>query len=145
MSENQKTLQFEITTPERTVITEEAFRLTVPAKQGEITILPDHIPLISSLDPGIIEVKNKNEKIEIMAISGGFVEVMPDKVIILSDTAEKAAEIDIEKAEEARKKAEEEKQKRTQMDRERFAEVSAKLSKELARTKAVEKWRKIKD
>lgn len=139
----QKTLQFEITTPKKTVLTDEILQLTLPTKSGEITILPGHIPLISSLAPGVLEVKNKDEEIEIMAISGGFVEVMPGRVIILSDIAEKAPEIDIEKAEEAKKRAEEEKRTKTQLDKERFATINAQISKEFARTQAVAKWKKL--
>jgi len=140
---SEETLKFEITTPKKTVLTDEILQLTVPTKSGEITILPGHIPLISSLSPGVLEVKNKDGEIEIMAVSGGFVEVMPGRVIILSDIAEKAPDIDIEKAEEAKKRAEEEKRTKTQMDKERFATINAQISKGFARTQAVTKWKKI--
>lgn len=140
---SEKTLQFEITTPERTVLTDTVIYVTAPTKSGEITILPGHIPLVSSLNSGVIEAKNQNEEFEIMALSGGFIEVAGNKVVILADTAERAPEIDLEKAEEARKKAEEDRKNYTQMDRERFTNVNAQLSKQLARSKAVNKWKKL--
>jgi F-type H+-transporting ATPase subunit epsilon len=69
--------------------------------------------------------------------------VLKDKVVILADIAERAEEIDVEKAEEARKRAEEEKQKLRHSDKERYAYIVSKLSKELARTKAVKRWRDV--
>lgn len=140
---SEKTLKFEITTPKKTVLTDKILQLSVPTKQGEITILPDHIPVIASLAPGVLEVKNKNGETEIIAVSGGFVEVMPGRVIILSDLAEKAPEIDMEKAKEAKRKAEEEKHSKTQIDKERFVAINAQISKEFARTQAVQKWKKL--
>ncbi|MGQ9818009.1 MAG: F0F1 ATP synthase subunit epsilon, partial [bacterium] len=94
----------EIVTPERLVYAQDVDVLTVPTIQGEISILAKHVPLVSIISPGEIKIKNDNE-IEYMAISGGFVQVLPNKVIILADTAERAEEIDIERAEQARQRA----------------------------------------
>lgn len=100
-----KIIKFEIVTPERTVLKEEILQVTVPTRQGEITVLANHIPLVASLQPGVIElVKNGGEK-EVMSVSGGFIEVLKDKVVILADTAEMAEEIDVTRAEEAHKRA----------------------------------------
>lgn len=126
-------IQFEITTPERIVYQDEVDQVTLPTREGEITILPNHIPLVSILSPGELKIK-KNEEIEYLAVSGGFIEVQPNKVVVLADTAEKAEEIDIEKAEEARKRAQTlAKEKR--FDREEFATLTAKIERELARLK----------
>ena len=96
-----KFIKFEIVTPERVVLKEEILQITVPTKMGEITVLPDHIPLVSSLLPGVVHVKKKDGQDEIMSISGGFLEVLKDKVVILADTAERAEELDLDRAEEA--------------------------------------------
>jgi len=136
-------IHFEIVTPEKVVLKQEVLQLTVPTKMGEITILPNHIPLISALQPGVIEIKNQDNKIETMAVSGGFIEVLPDKVVILADTAERAADIDEARAEEARKKAENTmKEKREDVD---FAAVTAKIEKEFARIRAVKRYKRHKE
>ncbi|MFA5023751.1 MAG: ATP synthase F1 subunit epsilon [Patescibacteria group bacterium] len=139
-----KTIQFEIVTPERVVLRQEILQITVPTTSGEITILPDHIPLVSVLQPGVVEVKRVDNVIEIMAVSGGFIEVMKDKIVILADTAERASELDEARVEEAKARAEELKKSAHDQDEVQFAEVAAKLEKELARLRAVNKWRKIK-
>jgi len=139
-----KKIQFEIATPERVLLKEEILQITVPTVEGEITILPDHMPIVSVLKPGVIEVKQDEEKTEIMSVSGGFIEVMKDKIVILADAAERAAELDEKKVEEARKRAEEAKEKASSEDKVEFAEVSASLERELARTRAVIKWKKLK-
>jgi F-type H+-transporting ATPase subunit epsilon len=138
---SDKLIKFQIVTPERIVLEEEILQITVPTKQGEITVLPDHIPLVASLMPGVIEVKTKSGQEEIMSVSGGFIEVLKNKVTILADSAERGHEIDLEQAEQARLRAEELKEK---ADRTQFADISAQIEKELARTKAVKRWKKIK-
>ncbi|PIR92042.1 F0F1 ATP synthase subunit epsilon [Candidatus Falkowbacteria bacterium CG10_big_fil_rev_8_21_14_0_10_44_15] len=133
------TIHFEIVTPEKVVLKEEVLQLTVPTKMGEITILPHHIPLVASLIPGVIEVKKTNNELETVALSGGFIEVLPTKVVILADTAERAADIDEARAEEARQRAEKlMTEKREEVD---FSAVQAKIAKELARVKAVRRHR----
>ncbi len=137
---SDKLIKFQIVTPERIVLEEEILQITVPTKQGEITVLPDHIPLVASLMPGVIEVKTKDGQAEVMSVSGGFVEVSKNKVTILADSAERGAEIDLEQAEQARARAEELKEK---ADRTQFTEISAQLERELARTKAAKRWKKL--
>ncbi|MFA5318542.1 MAG: F0F1 ATP synthase subunit epsilon [Patescibacteria group bacterium] len=136
-------IKFEIVTPEKVVLKQEALQLTVPTRMGEITILPNHIPLISSLQPGVIEIKTIDNKFETMAVSGGFIEVLPTKVVILADTAERAVEIDEARAEEARKRAVELMEKREeQVD---FTAVQAKIAKEMARLQAVKRYKRHKE
>lgn len=133
------TIHFEIVTPEKTVLKEEVLQLTVPTKMGEITVLPHHFPLVASLQAGVIEIKLLDGKVETVALSGGFIEVLPNKVVILADTAERAADIDEARAEEARKRAEKlMAEKREDID---FSAVQAKIAKELARVKAVRRHR----
>lgn len=142
---SQKTIKFEIVTPEHVVLKQEALQITVPTKSGEITILPDHIPLISILKPGVIEVKRVDNVVEIMSVSGGFIEVLKDKIVILADTAERAEELDITRIEEAKKRAEEIKKNAKAADNVDFASVAAKIEKELARMHAVDRWRRLKN
>jgi len=141
---SQKIINFEIVTPERIVFQQEVIQVTIPTTSGEITILPDHIPLVSILQPGGIELKKTDNTIEIMSVSGGFVEVMKDKIVVLADTAERAEEIDEQAVEEARQRAEETKRKIEARDQVEFTEITAKLERELARLRAVSRWRKIK-
>src|SRR4030043_2270249 len=98
-------IKFKIVTPERTVYEEEIDQVTLPTADGEITVLPNHIPLISILVPGELDVRKEGKEIA-MAVSGGMIEVRKNEMTILADTAERAEEIDLQRAEEARKKAE---------------------------------------
>jgi F-type H+-transporting ATPase subunit epsilon len=136
-----KKIKFEIVTPERTVLKNTVDQITLPTKSGEITILPNHVPLVSMLSPGEIIIKKEGEDIS-MAVSGGFVEVMVNKVVILADTAERAEEIDPERAEEAKRRAENLKNQKTSDNRE-FAALSSRIEKELARIKVARKHRKL--
>jgi F-type H+-transporting ATPase subunit epsilon len=138
-----KTIKFEIVTPERVILKREVFQITVPTTTGEITILPDHIPLVSVLQPGVIEVKRTDNVSEIISVSGGFIEVMKDKVVILADTAERAEELDEERIKTAKQRAEELKQNAKAIDDVQFAAVTAQLEKELARLRAVNRWRRL--
>ena len=129
-------------TPERTIYDSEVDQITVMTKNGEIGILPNHIPLISVLQPGEMRVKKDGEEIPI-AVTGGFIEVQTgNKVEILADAAERAEEIDIERAEEARKRAEEYiRDKKFESDVE-YAALQAQLERALSRLKIAKKYRK---
>lgn len=143
MSE-QKIIKFEIVTPEGVVLKEEVTQVTVPTREGEITVLPNHIPLVAMLKPGVIEVKTKNGDLEVMSVAGGFLEVLKDKVVILADKAERAHEIDLARAEQARFRAEETMKQAVHKEDVDFTALSAQIEKELARARAVKRWRKIK-
>lgn len=90
-------LRLEIVTPERKVIDETVDAVTVPGANGEIGILPNHAPLISTLKPGILSY-TRGGTIDRLVVSGGFIEVSADKVSVLADVAETAAEIDVDAA-----------------------------------------------
>ncbi len=99
-------LKLEIVTAERIVYSDENVDVVIaPGVQGELGILPRHTPLLTTLQPGVLVVKKGGEEYS-MFVSGGFLEVMPDKVVVLADTAERAEEIDVARAEEARRRAE---------------------------------------
>jgi F-type H+-transporting ATPase subunit epsilon len=100
-------LTLEIITPERIVFSEtEVESVTLPGVEGELTVLPSHAPLMTALNPGALLFHKGGQDIDV-ALSGGFLEVRDDKVIVLADTAERSDEIDAARAEEARQRAQE--------------------------------------
>ena len=98
-------IQLEIVTPERLVYEDEVDSVNVPGIEGELGILPHHAPLLSILGFGELRI-HKGGAEESFAIVGGFVQVRPDKVVVMAETADLAGEIDLEKAQEARREAE---------------------------------------
>ncbi|MFA6285345.1 MAG: F0F1 ATP synthase subunit epsilon [Parcubacteria group bacterium] len=131
-------IKFKIVTPEKTVFEEEIDQVTLPTQEGEITVLPNHIPLISVLSPGELVIKKDNEEID-MAVSGGMIEVRNNEIVILADTAERAEEIDLKRAEEARARAEKLKDEKIRIDETEFAIAAAIFEKNLARIKVARK------
>jgi len=100
------TIKLDIVTAEKIVYSDEVDMLVAPGKDGEMGVLPHHAPLMTTLNPGELLVRKAGEE-QVMAISGGFLEVRPDRIIVLADSAERAEEIDIARAEEAKKRAQE--------------------------------------
>lgn len=98
-------IQLEVITPERLTLREMVDEVTLPGLGGELGILPDHTPLISQLQTGVLSYRQGSEK-KLLHISGGFVEVLPDRVSVLADVAETAEEIDAARAQLARETAE---------------------------------------
>jgi F-type H+-transporting ATPase subunit epsilon len=98
-------IQLEVITPEKVALRETVDEVVVPGVGGELGILPDHTPLISQVQTGLLTYRIGAEKRQ-MHVSGGFVEVLPDKVSLLTDVAEKPEEIDLERARRARDRAE---------------------------------------
>jgi F-type H+-transporting ATPase subunit epsilon len=98
-------IQLDIVTPERLAFSEEVDAVNVPGIEGELGILPHHAPLVSTLGVGELRIR-KGPTEESFAIFGGFLQVLPDKVVVLAETADMASEIDLAKAEEARREAE---------------------------------------
>ena len=98
-------LHLEIVTPERRAFEGDVDEVIVPGSEGEMGILPHHAPLISLLGQGVLRFKTGATEQE-FAIFGGFVQVRPDRVVIMAETADMASEIDVERAERARREAE---------------------------------------
>jgi F-type H+-transporting ATPase subunit epsilon len=98
-------LHLEIVTPERRAFEGDVDEVIVPGSEGELGILPHHAPLISLLGQGVLRVKSGGQEQE-FAIFGGFLQVRPDRVVVLAETADVAADIDLERAERARREAE---------------------------------------
>jgi F-type H+-transporting ATPase subunit epsilon len=100
------TFKLEIVTAERMVFSDEVSALIAWGFEGQLAILPHHAPLMTMLQPGDLMIRKDKEE-DYLVISGGFLEVRPDKVIILADACERVDEIDIARAEEAKKRAQE--------------------------------------
>src|SRR5215211_280596 len=99
-------LRVEVVTGEREVLVEDDVDMVVaPGIEGQLGILPQHAPLVTTLAPGELRIVKGGSE-EDFAVSGGFLQVGPDRVMVLADTAERSEEIDIARAEEARRRAE---------------------------------------
>jgi len=133
-------LKVDIVTAERVVYSEEGVeRLIVPGVEGELGVLPLHAPLLTMIQPGLLRIVKGADEVE-MAISGGFIEVRENRVTILADAAERAEEIDLERAQEARGRAEEALSKReAEID---LARAGAALQRALIRLKLAERRRR---
>lgn len=108
-------IHLEIVTPERQVVRDSVTEVSVPGKEGEMGILPGHAPLLSLLKVGQLSyVRAKTTYY--LSINWGFVEVLPDRVIILAQTAERAEEIDLDRARKARERAEDRLKKVSDLD-----------------------------
>jgi F-type H+-transporting ATPase subunit epsilon len=97
-------LQVELVTAEGRVLSQEADFVVAPGAAGELGVLPRHIPLLTPLKAGEVMVRNDGKE-DYLFVAGGFLEVLPDKVTILADVAERAEDIDEARAEEARQQA----------------------------------------
>lgn len=103
-----RTLLCEIVTPEKVLYTNEVEMVVAPTLEGEIGILPLHVPLVTVLKPGELRVRyNDNKDVDWFAISSGYLQVHEDKVIVLADNAVQASQIDVERAREGMRKLEE--------------------------------------
>ena len=95
----------EIVTPERLAYSDTVDSVVLPGAEGEMGVLPHHAPLLATLGVGELRIRKEGQE-EAFAIAGGFVQVRPDKVVVMAEMADMASEIDLEKAEEARREAE---------------------------------------
>jgi F-type H+-transporting ATPase subunit epsilon len=128
-------IHLEIVTAERVVLSDDVDQVNVPTKDGRVGILPRHAPLLTILDVGELTII-KDDTTTPFAVSGGFMEVLPNRVTILADTAERADEIDEARAEEARRRAEEQiAQRQSNQD---IAIAEAELRRALIRLKVAQ-------
>jgi len=98
-------LHLEIVTPEKLAYQGEVDSVQLPGSEGELGVLPHHAPLVSTLGVGELRIRKGGAE-ESFAIVGGFLQVLPDKVVVMAETADMASEIDLERAQEARREAE---------------------------------------
>jgi len=132
-------MKLDVVTAEGVVFSEEVDMVVAPGIQGQLGILPYHAPLMTTLDVGELLIRKGGEEFS-LAITGGFLEVRPDRVIVLADAAERAEEINVTRAEEAKKRAEEQLIHRTADVDE--ARVEAALRRSLIRLKVAGKRKK---
>ncbi len=123
-------LNLEVITPERLVLRESVDEVVVPGLDGELGILPEHTPLISQLQTGVLTYRQGGATQQ-MHVSGGFVEVQPDRVSVLSDVAERPEEIDLERAQRAKERAE--RRLKGQGDDQDFPRAELKLQRAMIR------------
>jgi len=128
----------ELVTPEKIVLSEEVDEVTVPTTTGEITVLPKHVGLVTQVSPGELIVR-KSGKVEHFVITGGILEVSKEKIVILGERAIRADDIEIAKAEEAKRKAEQRMKER--VSEEDFATIEADLRRSLLELKVARKRR----
>ncbi|MGH2347417.1 MAG: F0F1 ATP synthase subunit epsilon [Chloroflexota bacterium] len=135
-------LHVKLVTAERQIMDEDADMVIAPGGAGEIGILPRHIPLITTLKPGELRGR-RSEAEQIFAVGGGFIEVRHEEggseVIVLADTAERAEELDLARAEEARRRAEQTMAERTE-EADALAAQAA-LLRAIARIRVAERHR----
>jgi len=99
------TIELEIVTPDHMVAQEQVDEVQIPGKAGYLGVLPGHAPLITELATGELSYRGPNGTIY-LAVAGGFAEVLPNKVTVLAETAERAEEIDVKRAQDAKARAE---------------------------------------
>ncbi|HEX78474.1 MAG TPA: F0F1 ATP synthase subunit epsilon [Dehalococcoidia bacterium] len=132
-------IKLEIVTAERLVYSDEVDVVVAPGIEGQLGILPHHAPLVTMLQPGEVLFRKGGEE-TVLAVSGGFMEVRPDRVLILADAAERGEEIDIERAEAAKRRAEEQLAARpADLD---VSRAQAALQRSIARLKVAERVRR---
>jgi F-type H+-transporting ATPase subunit epsilon len=133
------TIKLEIITAERQVFSDDVNIVVAPGVEGELGILPHHAPLITMLKPGEVLIRKDSEETYLF-VSGGFLEVRPDKIIILADASERSEEIDIERAEAAKQRAEE--RLKTRVPEVDVAQTQAALLRALIRLRVAERRRR---
>ena len=137
-------LKLKIATPEKVIYENEINQVSIPTMDGEITVLPNHVPLVSVLKAGEMRIVDKDGE-QVMAVSGGFLEVRgQNEIVILADNAERATEIDIDRAEQARLRAEELMKQTKSVEDVDFAKLQAMIDREMNRIRVGKKYKKIK-
>ncbi|MBI2443375.1 MAG: ATP synthase F1 subunit epsilon [Candidatus Levybacteria bacterium] len=135
-------MHLDIVTPEKIVYSEDIEELTVPTPQGEISILPEHVALVTRVSEGELIVKTKG-KSQFLAVTGGFLQVQDDRITLLADYAIRSEEIDTQKVLEARKRAEEAlKKKREDMSERDFTVAESEMRRAILELKISNKRRK---
>ena len=140
-----KQLKLKIVTPERLILEEMVDQVSLPTTLGEITVLPEHIPLVTGLASGDVVAVSKGEHVT-MAVVGGFVEIKNNEkgeteVAVLADFAEHISELHAEKIEKAKARAEELKKLMENKEQVDFEHFEAELERSLTRVKIADKWR----
>jgi F-type H+-transporting ATPase subunit epsilon len=135
-------IRCEIVSQDRMVFEGDVDIVVLPGSAGEMGILPHHAPLLTTLQYGVIKVRTKDKE-EIFTVAGGVAEIQPDIVTVLADAAENVKEIDLDRAEAARKRAEEMLERGVPADTDTYLVVEAALRRSNLRLEAVRRYRKV--
>jgi len=130
-------LLLEVVTPEKLLLSEEVEEVTAPGREGEFGVLPGHTPFFTLLKVGEVMYRSGGKE-NYLAVSGGFAEVLPERVTILAEAAELAHEIDVERAKRAKERAEERLKELAPLDVE-YAQALSALERALTRLKVAGK------
>lgn len=130
---------FELVTPERVVLRQQTDQITLPTTEGEITVLPHHIPLVTLAGSGELRLKTGSDE-TVVAVHGGVLEVHGNTIRLLADEAERVEELDEAAIEAARQRAEDLK-KQSLGNEQLYAEATAMLERSLSRLKIAKKYR----
>jgi F-type H+-transporting ATPase subunit epsilon len=125
-------IRLELVTPERLVLPEDVDEVIVPGYEGEFGVLPEHTQYLSIVNIGVLRYR-KGTEVHKVALGGGFAEVTPERVVVLADTAERAEEIDLDRARRARERAEEAIKKSLSIDDETYEKASGALNRAITR------------
>lgn len=132
-----KLMTIDIVTPEKKIFEGKIKELIAPGTGGEFGVLPEHAPFATSIDPGVITMIKEDGTHDLMAVSGGYVEVTRDKVVLLVETAEREGEVDVETLK--RRKDEKEKLLKSKDKKDvDYDMIQVTLAREIARLRAVE-------
>jgi len=140
-----KSFKLSLVTPERKLLEEEVSEATLPTEAGEVTILPDHIPYIATLKPGEVRIETPQGESKHFVVLGGFVEFHGNALSLLTDAAERADEIDLERAERAEVRAREIRDRKADISMEEQALAVAALERAWARLHVGKKHRTHRD
>ena len=132
-------IRLDVVTAERQIYSEDVDLVVAPGIDGEMAILPSHAPLMTTLQPGELLIRRDGEETSLV-ITGGFLEVRPERVTVLADAAERAEEIDAERAEEAKRRAEE--RLGEKLGASDLARAEAALRRSLVRLRVIQKRRR---
>ena len=138
-----KTFHVDIVSAEQSVYSGEATMVIAPGEAGELGILPEHVPLLTRIKPGVIRIRaGEGAEEEVIYVSGGMMEVQPDRVTVLADTSVRAHDLDEAKAMEAERLAKEALANRTGVQE--IARAQAELAEAAAQIAAIRKLRKMR-
>jgi len=126
------TIRLDLVTPEKTVLSEDVDEVIVPGYEGEFGVLPEHTQFLSIVKVGVLRYRKGTEWHKV-ALGGGFAEVTPERVVVLADTAERADEIDLERARRAKERAEEALKKDLSVEDETYEKASGAMQRAITR------------
>ncbi len=130
-------LHFKLVIPERILFEEEAASVTLPTLEGEITVLPKHIPLVAVLVPGVAKLVRVEGQVEDVAVSSGFIQIGADQVTVLAETAERGEELTLETIRKAQEHARDLMRQAKSTNEQSYASAAASMERELARFKTI--------